>query len=124
MVTKTWVIDGMTYANGSQPAGFSAALSLTGQTNPLFGVTYSTRSNGTRYQVGDAVTVGETVSPLPPGCSNVASGDGGSHTLVSGLNSFAITNTVTCTYLTLRKTVVGGSATPASGRCRRPDRRP
>ena len=113
LVNKTWVIDGTTYANGSQPAGFSAALSLTGRTNPLFGVTYSTRSNGTRYQVGEVVTVGETVAPLPPGCTNVASGDSGSHTLVSGLNSFAITNTVTCTYLTLRKTVVGGSATPA-----------
>ena len=50
---------------------------------------------------------------MPPGCSNVDSGDSGSHTLVSGLNSFAITNTVTCTYLTLQKTVVGGSATPA-----------
>ncbi len=87
-------------------------MQLTGQTDPLFGFTYSTRSNGTRYQVGDSVTVGEVVSPLPPGCTNVATGDGGNHTLVSGLNSFAITNTVTCTYLTLRKTVDGGSATP------------
>ena len=111
-VDKTWVIDGITYANGSQPPGFSAALSLTGRTNPQFGVTYTTRSDGTRYQVGDVVTVGETLSPLPPGCTNVASGDSGTTRLVSGLNSFAITNTVTCTYLTLRKTVVGGSATP------------
>ena len=111
-VNKTWVIDGTTYANGSQPPGFSAALSLTGQTSPQFGVTYTTRSNGTRYRVGDVVVVGETVSPLPPGCTNVATGSAGSHTLVGGLNTFAITNTVTCTYLTLRKTVDGGSATP------------
>ncbi len=46
-----------------------------------------------------------------PGCSYVESGDSGNHTLVGGLNSFAITNTVTCTSLTLRKTVVGGAAT-------------
>ena len=113
-VNKTWVIDGTPYADGSQPPGFSAALSLTGQTNPQFGVVYTTRSNGTRYQVGDNVTVAEAVSPLPPGCANVDSGDSGAHTVVSGLNSFAITNTVTCTYLTLRKSVVGAAGTPST----------
>src|SRR4051794_24176174 len=110
-VDKTWVIDGTTFANGAQPPGFSAILALTGQTDPQFGVTYSTRSNGVRYRAGDVVTVGEVVSPLP-GCTNVESGDSGNHTLVGGINAFAISNTVTCTYLTLRKTVDGGSATP------------
>ena len=112
VVGKTWVIDGTTFANGTQPAGFSASLTLTGRTNPQFGVTYTTRSNGTRYQTGDVVTVGEVISPLPPGCSHAASGDSGAHALVSGPNSFAITNTVTCTFLTLEKAVVGGTAEP------------
>jgi hypothetical protein len=111
-VDKTWVIDGTSFPDGSQPSGFTAALALTGQNDPQFGVTYTTRSNGMTYATGDVVTVGETVSPLPVGCTNNASGDLGTHTLASGPNAFAITNTVTCTYLTLRKSVVGGSATP------------
>ena len=122
-VDKTWVIDGTTYADGAQPPGFSASLSLTGRTDPQFGVTYTTRSDGTRYRVGDEVVVGETLSPLPSGCTNVATGDSGTHTLVGGVNAFAITNTVTCTYLTLRKAVDGGSATRANGTCPQRGRR-
>jgi hypothetical protein len=112
LVNKTWNIDGHTYANGTQPPGFTAALNLTGQTNPQFGVTYDRRSDGSDYLAGDTVTIGESVS-VPPGCTNSAGGDVGDHTLTPGLNTFHITNTVTCTRLTLQKVVVGGTASPA-----------
>ena len=112
-VNKSWVIDGATYANGSQPFG-SATLSLTGQTAPQFGTTYATHSDGTtHYQANDVVTVGETVSGLPAGCADVQSGDLSNQTLTAGLNSYTVTNTVTCTYLTLVKSV-NGSASPTA----------
>jgi hypothetical protein len=111
LVNKSWNIDGTTYANGSQPPGFTASLSLTGQTNPQFGVTYERRSDGGDYLAGDPVTVGESVS-VPAGCTNIPNGDVGDHTLTPGLNTFQITNVVTCTRLTLQKAVVGGSASP------------
>ncbi len=101
-VNKTWNIDGTQFVDGAQPANFQAALNLTGQVTPEFATTYS------GYLAGDSVTVGETVDTtlFPPGCTNVPSGDIGAHTLVGGLNTYAITNTVTCvTTLTLLKTV-------------------
>src|SRR5262249_37740515 len=64
------------------------------------------------YLAGDAVTVGESVT-VPPGCTTSTTGDVGAHTLAPGLNTFAVTNVVTCTRLTLRKVVVGGTADPA-----------
>jgi hypothetical protein len=111
LVNKSWNIDGTTYPNGSQPSGFTATLSLTGRATPQFGVEYPTRDNGTHYLAGDSVTVGETVT-IPAGCTNTQGGDLGLQTLVPGKNTFAVTNTVKCTYLTLKKAVVGGSATP------------
>ncbi|TAM87149.1 MAG: hypothetical protein EPN43_09625, partial [Jatrophihabitans sp.] len=112
-VTKNWVIDGTSYANGSQPFG-TATLSLSGQTSPAFGTAYTKRSDNSEYLIGDPVTVGENVSGLPAGCADVPSGDIGGHTLAAGLNSYTITNTVTCTYLTLVKTVNGGTASPGA----------
>ncbi len=103
VVNKTWDIDGATFVDGQQPAEFQSALALTGQISPEFATTYS------GYLAGDSVTVGETVDAalLPPGCTNVPSGDLGGHTLAAGLNTYAITNTVTCiTTLTLFKSVV------------------
>lgn len=114
-VAKNWVVDGTSYANGNQPFG-SASLALTGQSSPAFGTEYATQNTGAKsgkhYVIGDSVTIGESVSGLPAGCTNVASGDTGTKTLGAGLNSYAITNTVTCTYLTLAKVVQGGSAQP------------
>jgi Prealbumin-like fold domain/von Willebrand factor type A domain len=102
VVNKSWDINGTTFADGHQPVDFQAALSLTGQTDPEFGVTFG------GYSEGDSVTVGETVDEnlLPPGCTNTASGDLGDHTLAAGLNSYQILNTVTCvTTLKLVKSV-------------------
>jgi len=112
-VDKVWDIDGTTFANGDQPTGFDATPTLTGRASPEFGVEYTTQDDGTEYEVGQSVTVGETVAPLPPGCTNNPTGDSGTHVLTPGLNEFTITNVVTCTHLTLVKTVIGGSATPA-----------
>lgn len=112
IVDKTWVIDGVEYADGAQPFG-TADLTLTGQDDPAFGTTYTERSDGTDYEAGQSVTIGETVSGLPAGCTNVPSGDLGEHTLGAGVNAYDVTNTVTCTYLTLAKQVVG-DADPAS----------
>ena len=107
VVNKEWDINGTDFANGQQPTDFGATLELTGQTDPEFGVTY------TNYSQGDSVTVGESVSTLPPGCTNASSGDLGSHTLAAGLNTFSILNTVTCvTTLTLLKSVVNPYGPP------------
>jgi len=111
LVNKSWTIDGTTYPNGSQPPGFGADLSLTGQPTPGFGVTYPNRSDGNPYEAGQSVTIGESVT-VPTGCTNVAAGDAGAHALSPGLNTFQLTNVVTCTRLTLVKTVVGGTALP------------
>ncbi|WP_089774811.1 LPXTG cell wall anchor domain-containing protein [Ruania alba] len=112
-VDKTWVIDGDTFDDGDQPFG-TASLSLTDQDTAEFGTTYTQHSDGTTdYEAGDVVTIGEQVTDLPPGCTNVPSGDLGDHSLTAGLNSYTVTNTVTCTYLTLVKNVVG-EADPAA----------
>jgi hypothetical protein len=112
-VNKAWNIDGTTFANGSQPPGFAASLSLTGRTNPQFGVTYGQRSDGAPYLAGQSVTVGESVT-LPAGCTSSPTGDIGDHSLAPGLNTFQITNVVTCSRLTLQKQVVGGVAIPVN----------
>jgi uncharacterized repeat protein (TIGR01451 family)/LPXTG-motif cell wall-anchored protein len=106
-VVKKWVINGVAYNNGSQPFG-AAQLTLDGQ-NRNFGTTYT-------YDVGTAVAIAETVTGLPPFCTNTASGTG-SHTMTStpNPNVVTITNTVTCTtQLKLTKKVVGGSADPTT----------
>lgn len=116
-VNKNWVIDGTSYANGAQPFG-AASPTLTGQSSPAFGTAYATQNTGPNsgkpYVVGNSVTVGESaVTGLPAGCTNVSSG-GGTFSLNAGLNTYTITNTVTCTYLTLIKSVQGGAALPAA----------
>ena len=110
VVDKTWVIDGQEYQNGEQPDGFATSLELTGQNAAEFGTEYSTTSDNARYQAGQVITVGETEVQLPEGCTYVASGDLGQHTLAVGKNSYTVTNTVTCTQLTLVKHVVGDAA--------------
>src|SRR5262249_28854541 len=111
VVDKTWVINGTTFLQGRQPPNFAAALQLTRQPHPACG----TVSGG--YLQGDTVTVGETLNTtlLPPGCTAAApTGDIGSHVLAAGLNTFAITNTITCvTTLTLLKSVVNPFGAPA-----------
>ncbi len=109
VVDKTWIINGTSYDNPTQPADFEAALALTGRVDPQFGTTY------TGYEAGDKVTVGEVVDTdaMPPGCTNVPSGDIGGRRLAAGLNEYQITNTVTCAQtLTLRKYVINPYGTP------------
>ena len=113
IVDKEWKINGTTYDDGEQPFG-TADLQLTGQSSAEFGTSYTTRSNGAEYEVGDQVTIGETVRGLPDGCRNTASGDLGTKTLEAGVNAFTVTNTVTCKVgLMVTKTwVVNGEQYP------------
>ncbi|WP_410814394.1 VWA domain-containing protein [Micromonospora sp. 067-2] len=92
-VDKTWVVNGRSFPDPTQDPQFEAALQLTAEDDPAFGTEYG------GFQAGQSVTVGEQVNTdlLPPGCSPVqASGDLGAQTLTAGLNTFTITNTVTC----------------------------
>ncbi len=102
VVDKHWVINGDEFDDPDQPTQFQSDLQLTGLTDPSWGVPYQ------GFTAGQPVTVGEAleVAQLPPGCSNVASGDIGEHMLVAGPNTFTVTNTVSCvTRLRLLKTV-------------------
>ena len=110
VVDKSWVIDGQDYSHGEQPEGFDATLELTGQDAATFGTEYVTESDNTRYYSEQTVTVAETNVQVPEGCTYEASGDLGQHTLSVGKNSYLVTNTVTCTELTLVKKVVGEAA--------------
>jgi hypothetical protein len=110
IVEKNWVIDGEEFENGQQPDDYTAALELTGQNSPQFGTAYAKRSNGADYQANDQITIGESVPALPAGCTNVPSGDLGAHVLRPGLNTYTVTNTITCTTLTLEKQVIGAAA--------------
>ncbi|KWR72165.1 hypothetical protein RN04_07820 [Arthrobacter sp. W1] len=110
IVEKNWVIDGEEFENGQQPDDYTATLELTGQDSPQFGTAYAKRSNGSDYQANDQITIGESVPGLPAGCSNVPSGDLGAQVLQPGLNTYTVTNTVTCTTLTLEKEVIGAAA--------------
>lgn len=105
-VVKKWVINGTAYDNGAQPFG-SALLKLDGQ-NAVFGSEYT-------YNVDEEVAITETVSGLPPFCTNSSTGTG-THTMTADPdpNVVTITNTVTCTTkLTLSKKVEGGEAVPS-----------
>jgi hypothetical protein len=108
-VNKIWSINGTTYNEPAQPPEFQADLILSGESAPVWGQTYSD------FLEGDSVTVGETVdmTQLPVGCTNSEAGDLGPHTLVAGLNTFTVRNTVTCeTRLTLRKEIVNPYGPP------------
>lgn len=126
VVNKTWVVNGVNYANGAQvPAALQAALQLGGSSQP-FG---QTKSNIT---VGSTTTITETVSGVPslctvvsqrltgPGATNVDMSGGATFTtpaLSAGLSTYELVNTVTCTSeLQLIKNVTndnGGDAVPA-----------
>lgn len=119
-VTKVWVVNGESYADGSQPAvAGSAALTLSplpvGVTTPAFGTTYT-------YTTGNSVTVNETYTPGSALCTldskTVTSVNGTAKDPALALpythlmttspdpNTVVITNTVTClTQLTLLKEV-------------------
>lgn len=124
-VTNSWVINGTSYANGSQPTGITATLSLTSggnTTNAEWGVAKSGYTAGSKVQLRQTTSIATTM----PGCTvtnqSITSVDGNStaaalpygHTLKSDTNTAHITNTVNCkTQLTLTKQVEGGT-TPAT----------
>ncbi len=127
-VSKKWVVNGQPYAEGAQPAGLSAQLSLTGPgaagaTAQGWGVTR------TGYSTGQSVTLSESVTTIDPTmCTNVATvtevngattnvalGAGYTLALPNAKNTATITNTVTCkSTLTLVKRVEGGTAAPTA----------
>lgn len=126
-VTKTWVVNGVTYADGAQPSDLTAQLQLTGPgaagpTNQGWGVTR------TGYAQGDTTTLSEQVTLIDPTlCTNSATvtsvngsatnaplGAGYPMQLTQVSNTVTITNTVNCnSELTLIKDVQGGDAVPA-----------
>ncbi len=126
VVNKTWIVNGVSYANGAQvPSALQASLQVGGSSHP-FG---QTKSNLT---VGSTTTIAETVSGVPalcrvdsqrltgPGASNVDLSGGTAFTtpaLSAGLATYELVNTVTCTSeLKLVKNVTnddGGTAVPA-----------
>lgn len=125
-VDKRWIVDGTTYANGSQPSWLTAAPTVSGRAAAAFGTTYS------GYVRAQSVTIGETTGTIPadrPGCTvsartvtsvngastSTALGSGFALSLVAGTNTVTITDAVTCTTaLTLVNEVQGGTATPSA----------
>ncbi|PTA43054.1 hypothetical protein C8054_27385 [Micromonospora sp. RP3T] len=108
VVNKTWVVNGQTVPDPQQDVSIQAALVLPGVDQPAWGVAYST------FQAGQSVVIDETITALPPGCANTASGDLGERTLAAGTNTYQITNTVTCeTKLILAKSVQNPYGPPA-----------
>ncbi|MDD0859194.1 hypothetical protein NHF46_18635 [Arthrobacter alpinus] len=123
MVQKQWIVDGKAYTNGQQPAGISAALTLTGATAPKWGTVYS------GYFAGNTVTIDETTTIDPTmACkvtdskvtlangTKISSNVPYAAVLAAGDNSYTVTNTVKCTtVLTLLKFIDnsnGGTLVP------------
>ncbi len=109
VVNKTWIINGTSYPDPTQPSEFEATPELTGQATPIWGEEYS------GYTAGATVEVGEDVDGrlLPPDCRNAPGGDLGPQVLGPGLNTFTVLNTVSCiTTLTLFKAVVNPFGDP------------
>ncbi|MBP1079174.1 hypothetical protein JOD63_003142 [Microbacterium terrae] len=116
-VTKNWIVDGVAYANGSQPDELTAALGLDGE--PWEWATVQTGRSA-----GDVVAIDETTQISPASLCVVTSqrltqSNGTtvdlalpySATLAAGANTYQITNSVTCpARLTLVKTVLNGPA--------------
>ncbi|MDR2254771.1 MAG: LPXTG cell wall anchor domain-containing protein [Arthrobacter sp.] len=129
-VAKTWSVtaDGKTtsYADGKQPAGLTAALSLdtgTGAAPVEWGTKVTALKAGQKVAVSEKTTIDASM----PGCkltssqltsfnsTALTSDVPTSLTMVSGSNTATVTNAVTCdTTLTLNKKVEGGSADPAA----------
>ena len=118
VLNKTWVVNGITYAEGTQPPGLVAAGTIDG-TNQPWGVPRA------GFTAGDSVALNESLSTPPTQCtldsSRLTSANGttvdlalpSNQTLASGLNTYGITNVLTCpTKLTLTKAVRFGDAAP------------
>ncbi|MEU3269728.1 hypothetical protein ABZ639_02720 [Saccharomonospora sp. NPDC006951] len=128
VVDKEWVIDGERYAEGEQPGGFAADLTLTGPGEAGSTVQpWGEPREG--YVAGEPVTIAETASVTDPACriasARITETDGEpadaalphQATVDGSRNTFLVTNTVICgdAQLTLEKKVVnrhGGTANP------------
>ena len=125
VVNKTWVVNGVSYADGAQPAGLAAELELGGTSQPW-------SAPRSPIAVGATTTVEESITSKPelctvtgqtlsgPGASAVDLSGGATFTtpaLPAGLTTYELTNSVICTSsLTLIKDVTnddGGSAEPS-----------
>lgn len=117
VVAKKWIVDGVAYNNGQQPAGISAALALAGATAPEWGTVY------TGYSAGNTATIAETTTIDPTMACKVTDSQvtlaNGTVTsgkvpyaavLRAGANTYTVTNTVECTTaLTLLKFIDGSN---------------
>lgn len=128
VVSKVWVVNGQTFANGSQPQGLSAQLQLTGPT----GSSATDQAWGVPragYAWGASATVSEktTIDPALVGCrvtdSKVTKVNGAAVSaalpygakLDRSATSVEVTNTVSCvSTLDLVKKVSFGSADPSA----------
>jgi LPXTG-motif cell wall-anchored protein len=96
LVTKTWVINGTTYTYPNQPPDFQASLALDPRPPDVGHPAWGTAYDG--YHEGDQLTIGEEDVNIPVGCTNSVTGDiGTTEPLAEGLNTFSVTNDVTCT---------------------------
>lgn len=124
LVHKQWVIDGVAYGNGQQPAGLTATLELSGPEGaPSSAQPWSQARDG--YVEGETVTIDESteIAPTLAGCTIVSQRvtlENGETidaevpyeaTLDAGDNELTVTNVVECeSTLTLVKDVIGGDA--------------
>lgn len=130
VVDKVWVIDGESFAEGTQPEGFTAALSLTGPSGSAASPQpWAEPREG--YDVAEAVEVDEDAG-VPEGCTldaatvtsvdNIPATDPLPFTTAAGLpfRHLVVTNSVTCpTMLSLVKVLVNdndGTAEPSDFR--------
>lgn len=87
VAVKQWTINGVSYANGSQPSGYSASLTLDG-VDRTWGTIYL------GYQPGAVVTMGERLT-LPAGCTGSSTGTGPT-TLNRPVTAVRVVNVVAC----------------------------
>ncbi|QIK63401.1 DUF11 domain-containing protein [Leucobacter viscericola] len=120
VVDKTWVVNGVTYADGNQPIGIDAQLKLAG-TNQAWGSPRTGLVVGSNVAISETTTfTGRDLCTLTD--SKVTKQNGTTVSLalpynatIAATNEYMITNTVTCnSELTLVKQVQGGNADPTS----------
>ncbi|QIM17543.1 DUF11 domain-containing protein [Leucobacter coleopterorum] len=120
VVDKTWVVNGVTYADGNQPIGIDAQLQL-GGTNQAWGNPRTGLVVGSNLAISETTTfTGRDLCTLTD--SKITEQNGSTVSLavpynatIAATNTYMLTNTVTCTSeLTLVKQVQGGNADPTS----------
>jgi hypothetical protein len=104
MVDKTWTINGTSYTYPNQPPDFQANLTLAPRPRHIGHPDWGTVYDG--YSEDQMISIGESSVRIPAGCTDKHGGDLGDQSLSAGLNTYTVTNDVTCTArLTLVKKV-------------------